>query len=81
MPAIPRSLPPIFLAWAQDDAVAPGAIVRFKDALTTAGIKPEMHVYSAGGHGFGMKKQGTSSDYWIDEFYHWLQAQKLTRPH
>ena len=81
MPAIPRSLPPIFLAWAQDDAVALGAIVRFKDALTTAGIKPEMHVYSGGGHGFGMKKQGTSSDYWIDEFYHWLQAQKLTRPH
>jgi hypothetical protein len=22
-----------------------------------------------GGHGFGMKKQGTSSDHWIEAFY------------
>ena len=28
--------------------------------LTAAGNKPEAHIYSAGGHGFGMKKQGTT---------------------
>jgi hypothetical protein len=27
-----------------------------------------------------MKKQGTTSDRWIDEFYYWLEAQGLTRP-
>jgi len=30
--------------------------------------------------GFGMRKQGTSSDHWIDEFYYWLEAQGFTRP-
>ena len=30
---------------------------------------------SAGGHGLGMRKQGTNSDHWIDEFYYWLEAQ------
>lgn len=80
MPTIPRTLPPIFLAWAQDDAVALGAIVRFRDALAAAGAKPEIHTYASGGHGFGMKKQGTSSDYWIDDLYHWMEAQKLTHP-
>jgi acetyl esterase/lipase len=80
MPAIPKNLPPIFMAWAQDDDLAGGAIVRFYDALKVAGNKPEAHIFSSGGHGFGMKKQGTSSDHWIDSFYYWLEAQGFTRP-
>ena len=80
MPKIPAKLPPVFLAWAQDDAVARAPIVRFHDALVAAGIKPEVHVYSAGGHGFGMAKHGTTSDHWIDEFYYWLDAQGRTKP-
>jgi acetyl esterase/lipase len=79
MPAIPAKLPPMFLAWAQDDAVALKPIVKFHDALTSAGHKPEVHIFSAGGHGFGMRKQGTSSDRWIDELYYWLEAQGFTR--
>jgi len=80
MPAIPARLPPLFLAWAQDDPVARDPIVKFHDALEHAGQKPEVHIYSAGGHGFGLKKQGTTSDHWIDDFYHWLEAQRLTKP-
>jgi acetyl esterase/lipase len=80
MPAIPASLPPIFLAWAQDDPVVLDAVVKFYDALKAAGQKPELHIFSAGGHGFGMRKQGTSSDHWIDAFYYWLEAQGLSRP-
>jgi acetyl esterase/lipase len=80
MPAIPKELPPIFLAWAQDDNLTLGPVVKFHDALLAAGHKPEVHVYSAGGHGFGLKKQGTTSDHWIDEFYYWLEAQGLTKP-
>lgn len=79
MPDIPAKLPPMFMAWAQDDPVALEPIVRFYDALKSAGHKPEVHIFSAGGHGFGMKKQGTSSDHWIDAFYYWLEAQGLTR--
>jgi acetyl esterase/lipase len=79
MPAIPAKLPPMFLAWAQDDAVALKPIVKFHDALTSAGHKPEVHIFSAGGHGFGMRKHGTSSDHWIDEFYYWLEAQGFTK--
>ena len=79
MPAIPAKLPPIFLAWAQDDPLVLPAIVKFYDALRTAGHKPEVHIFSSGGHGFGMRKQGTTSDHWIDEFYYWLDAQGLTK--
>ena len=80
MPVIPAKLPPIFMAWAQDDRVALGPIVKFHDALVAAGQKPEAHIFSAGGHGFGTKKHGTTSDHWVDEFYYWLEAQGFTNP-
>ena len=79
MPAVPSKLPPVFMAWAQDDPIALDAVVKFYDALLSAGNKPEAHVFSAGGHGFAMKKQGTTSDRWIDEFYWWLEAHGFTK--
>ena len=80
VPPIPQGLPPFFMAMAQDDNLAGQYIVRFYDALKTAGYRPEFHVYNSGGHGWGMRKQGKTSDHWIDEFYYWLEAQGLTRP-
>jgi len=80
MPAIPAKLPPAFMAWAQDDGIALGAVVKFYEALKSAGNKPEVHIFSAGGQGFGMRKQGTSSDHWIDGFYYWLEALGFTKP-
>lgn len=80
MPAIPHNLPPIFMAWAQDDTVARVPVVKFYDALTSAGQEPEAHVFNAGGHSFGMRKQGTSSDHWIDDFIWWLNARGFTAP-
>lgn len=79
MPAVPGNLPPVFQAWAQDDPEALQTAVRLHDALIAAGNKPEAHIFSAGGHGFGMHKQGTSSDHWIDELYYWLEAQGFTK--
>ncbi|MBC5800079.1 MAG: alpha/beta hydrolase [Candidatus Eremiobacteraeota bacterium] len=81
MPTIPRKLAPVFMAWAQDDPVALDAIVKFYDALRAAGDKPEAHIFNAGGHGFGMRRQGTTSDHWFDEFSYWLEAQGLTARH
>ena len=79
MPAIPAKLPPMFLAWAQDDDVALQPVVKFYEALRSSGQKPDVHIFSTGGHGFGMKRQGTSSDQWIEIFYGWLKAQGLTK--
>jgi acetyl esterase/lipase len=80
VPPIPKGVPPVFMAMAQDDTLAGPQIVAFYDALKAAGYRPEFHIYSAGGHGWGLRKQGKTSDHWIDEFYYWLEAQGLTRP-
>ena len=79
IPSIPARLPPLFLAWAQDDAIARDFVPKFYDALIRAGERPEIHIYSAGGHGFGLKKQGTTSDHWLDDFYNWLDIQARAR--
>jgi acetyl esterase/lipase len=78
-PAIPAHLPPLFMAWAQDDRVAGAPVERFYAALHAAGIRPEAHIYQTGGHGFGTKHQGTSSDHWLEAFYGWLEAEGFTR--
>jgi len=80
MPDIPADLPPVFLAWAQDDFIAGPSAMRFYDALKAAGHKPEVHIFSGGSHGFGMLKNGKSSDHWIELFYNWLEAEGFTRP-
>jgi len=81
IPPIPAKLPPLFLAWAQDDATAGDFVRKFYDALIRGGQRPEIHIYSSGGHGFGLKKQGTTSDHWLDDFYTWLDAQGFAKLH
>ncbi|MFC1781352.1 alpha/beta hydrolase [Planctomycetota bacterium] len=76
---VPENLPPIFLAWAQDDDAGGRYGLNFYDALKAAGYNPELHLFSSGGHGFGMRKRGTSSDHWIDLFYFWMEANGWTR--
>ncbi|MGA8312531.1 MAG: dienelactone hydrolase family protein [Terriglobales bacterium] len=80
VPPIPKEVPPFFMEMAQDDTLAGPQILAFYDALKAAGYKPEFHIYTSGGHGWGMRKQGKTSDHWIDDFYYWLEAQGLTRP-
>jgi acetyl esterase/lipase len=79
-PIPPQGLPPVFIAMAQDDDLSGPMIVRLYEAIKAVGRKPELHIYSSGGNGWGMRKQGKSSDHWIDELYWWLEAQGLTRP-
>jgi acetyl esterase/lipase len=79
VPPIPKGVPPFFMEMAQDDNLAGPQIVAFYDALKAAGYKPEFHIYEHGGHGWGMRKQGTTSDHWLEEFYWWLEAHGLTK--
>jgi len=42
--------------------------------------RPEFHIHDPGGYGWGMRRQGKSSDQWMDAFYFWTDALGLTRP-
>lgn len=79
LPAIPAGLPPLFLAWAQNDKLVGAPVKAFYEALLAAGYHPELHVFSGGSHGFGMHTLGTTSDHWKDSFFWWLESLGLTQ--
>lgn len=74
---MPAPAPPLFLAWAADDDLGEtitGSCARLRDAWASAGAPVESHTYASGGHGFGIRAQGTASDAWFDAFLRWLDA-------
>lgn len=74
--AVPTDAPPLFAVMAHDDflyRLAEGLYADWTDAERSA----EMHIYRRGNHGFGMVKQGSPSDRWIDLFHEWLADQGL----
>ena len=75
--AVPKDAPPVFIAVAADDPLLGHASVPIFDAWQQAGRSAELHIYAHGGHGFGMRRVGTSSDHWIDDFYDWLLGEHL----
>jgi acetyl esterase/lipase len=71
---VTANTPPTFLVHAQDDNAVPvqNSLV-FYDALSKAKVKAEMHIYQAGGHGFGLNNK-KSSEHWFDWCANWLNA-------
>ena len=75
-----KDAPPMFIAAATDDELhlVPMSIALYNEWLA-AGHSAEIHIYSKGGHGFGMNVQHQPSDSWIDRFGEWLGVQGLLK--
>jgi acetyl esterase/lipase len=71
---VENDAPPLFIAAATDDDyhLVPMSIALYSKWLAS-GHSAELHIYSKGGHGFGMNKQHQPSDTWIDRLGDWLQ--------
>ena len=71
---ITANTPPTFLVHATDDDVVPVQnSLMFYDALLANKVKAEMHIFEAGGHGFGLDNP-KSKDQWIDWAKNWMDA-------
>lgn len=75
---MPKASTPAFIAVAADDNLgfAPHSI-RLFERWNAAKHPSELHVYENGGHGFGMRKNNTASDNWINDFENWLKIRKF----
>ncbi len=71
--------PPLFILAANDDPIWAGSAQLYSD-WKAAGRPVELHIYSKGGHGFGLRKQNLPVDHWIDRFGDWLEVQGLLQP-
>jgi len=72
---VPSDAPPLFLAASSDDFMFALPSATVYQSWVKAKRSAELHIYTTGGHGFGMKKQGLPSDTWCDRFADWLDAQ------
>jgi acetyl esterase/lipase len=72
---VPADAAPMFFACAADDGVVAPQAPKLHSARQSAGKSVEFHVYSKGGHGFGMRKRGLPIDNWIEQFGEWLNIQ------
>jgi acetyl esterase/lipase len=78
--AAPPEATPLFILCASDDPLAAAGSVATYTKWKAAGYPVELHMYSQGGHGFGMNKQGLPTDHWIERFGDWLEAQGFMKP-
>ncbi len=66
--------PPAFLVHAEDDKTVPVAnSLMFYEAMVKNGVKGELHIYQAGGHGFGLNNK-TTKEQWFDACKNWMDA-------
>ena len=77
---VPADAPPVFVAAATDDnlGLAPDSVALY-EKWTSAHKPAELHMYTKGGHGFGMRTQNLPTDHWIDRFADWLELQGLLK--
>jgi acetyl esterase/lipase len=73
--------PPTFLVHAGDDkGVTVENSLLFYKALVANGVPAELHVYEAGGHGFGMFREQRPADKWPEQLEPWLAGRGLLAP-
>jgi acetyl esterase/lipase len=71
--------PPTFIVQANDDKVNPENSVLYYLALKRAGVAAEVHIYAAGGHGFGMKPSDKPVATWPMRLEEWMRNQGVLK--
>jgi acetyl esterase/lipase len=70
--AVPADAPPMFLAVAHDDKSNPEEATRLFLEYKKLGRPAELHIFTKGGHGFGMRKTGHPIDGWPQRAADWM---------
>ena len=71
---VTANTPPMFFAHAFDDRITPlSSIVLFTE-LKKAGVASDLHVYSQGGHGYGLRKTELPVTRWPEQCEQWLRV-------
>jgi len=69
--------PPCFFVHCGDDRISSENSAAMYLALKRAGVPAELHVYAAGGHGFGLRPSPNACSTWPDRCRDWLGSRGL----
>ncbi len=73
---VPENAPPMAVICAANDYLAQESL-KLYTKWRDSGITSEIHLYSQGGHGFGMQKQNLPVDSWPTRIYEWAVIEGL----
>lgn len=76
---VTKETPPMFLAHAFDDGITCENSVQLFLALKKAGVPSDLHVYSTGGHGFGLRTSKHVVSSWPRRCEDWLRSRELLK--
>ena len=74
---VPKDAPPTFLVCADNDRSHVVTTVNLYLDLEKQGVSSEMHIYAAGGHGFGLRASNLPVASWPDRLQEWMVDRKL----
>lgn len=74
---VPADVPPTFIIQAIDTSIGPDNSVRFYQWVVDRKVPVELHLFTKGGHGFGLGKPGSSAAEWPQLFVKWLAETKF----
>jgi len=77
--AVTKETPPMFLAHAFNDGISCENSVQLFLALKKAGVPADLHVYSSGGHGFGLRPSDQPIATWPQRCADWLKLRGLLK--
>lgn len=69
-----RETPPMFIAQAYDDGVPVENAVTIFSELKKAGAPAELHIYSEGGHGYGLRETRQPVTTWNHRMADWMRV-------
>jgi acetyl esterase/lipase len=77
---VTKDTPATFLMVADDDRFCAPGTVQFYQELKKAGVSGELHVYSRGGHGFGMHERPLPVSSWTARLHDWMDERGYLKP-
>jgi acetyl esterase/lipase len=77
--AVTSQTPPTFIVMAADDPIRVENALCYSLALKNAGVPFELHVFPAGGHGYGLRRTQAQVTSWPDRAADWLRGQGLLK--
>ncbi|HEY7156317.1 MAG TPA: alpha/beta hydrolase [Gemmataceae bacterium] len=78
---VSKETPPAFITQASDDHVGVENSVILYLALKKAGVPAEMHLYAAGGHGYGLRPNKRPASAWTKRCEEWLRSRGVLPAH
>jgi len=76
---VSTNTPPTFIAMAQDDPVRVENALLYSLALKQTKVPVELHVYPAGGHGYGLRRSKDLVTTWPDRAADWMRSRSLLK--